>query len=415
MADYFLQGLQVGANIGNMRAARQERMMELRAQEAYRAVQERQLNNEAEMIRQRAKIYEQELKDKEDAARQEKAFSAAIQPTLQQKLKESVDETGKPNRAKAVADTGTVLSAIDVGLATKWMTGQAQMMGAEADMERAQNAGKGAGSFTPVIEGVVNPLTNEKIPVLRTGPNSSQMVESKEKPDDVGQAFSLYKAAQASGNEELAAYHKAHLAKLTQATGMTVKTNPDGSVEIVQGPMADPDTLTKQNQSKVQEAQSKALDTVDTAERLLPLLTKETVGLEAFAKSWINDRILAQRYPWLASSNRAQASQLVSQLRADTVKAFRSDGNISEPERKEILSSFPKANDPVDSPARARMVVQQTQVMSAIQVVAATKRLGGEMPRAAALVLDDENVADMAKRGVISTDLAQKIWKLKRQ
>jgi hypothetical protein len=233
-----------------------------------------------------------------------------------------------------------------------------------------------------------------------------------------------YETALAGGDPAVIAKAKADyedVQALTVPSGETFETfDAEGHLinRVTRGKSAlaaAPDQLTVAGKTAAQAQQARALETIDTASRLMPLISEETVGAQAFAESWVKDRILAQKFPEMASGDRAKASQLISKMRADVVKNFKSDGNIAKDERNEILASFPKANDPIDSPARAKMVVQQAQVMAAVQVLAATKRLGGEVPGAAAAILDDEAVVDMVKRRIIDPELAQKIWKMKRQ
>lgn len=73
----FLQGLQIGANIGNMRVAQQERMMQLRSQAALNAIHERQLAAQADMLAQHAQLYRAQIDKMEDAQKQKTADLAA--------------------------------------------------------------------------------------------------------------------------------------------------------------------------------------------------------------------------------------------------------------------------------------------------------------------------------------------------
>lgn len=414
MADEFLSGVQIGGNLANLGQMRAERMMQLRAQAALQAVQERHLAAQADQIAQQVQFAqaEKEQKDKDLAIADvtHQALIARGVPAEQAQKTTDAWLVGKNPRA-----------ALEIGQARSALA-KPGLEEAQAEMDRrrfsAENQFRST-VYQPLDEITGQPAVDEEgkpVRVLAKGKGSVEQL-SKE-PGDVAKirAFvEAHKQAVKSGDNDMAEALRGGLTKATTGTGFSLQTNPDGTFTLTQGPLGGPDQLTKQNQSKVQEQQAKALETVDTAQRLKPLISNETVGMEAFAKSWINDRILAQRFPELASSKRAQASQLFAELRSNAVKSFRSDSNISEPERKEILGGFPKANDPVDSPARARMVVDQTETIAAIQALAATKRLGGEVPKAAALVLDDENVAGMVKRGIISPELAIKIWKMKRQ
>lgn len=98
MPDYstpFTSGFSAGASAGHMRAMQVERMMELRAQEAQRAVQERMLNAQAAMLTQHAKYYEQQALMEQQQRIKDDALNRAIGDTYDQNLK----QTGDPDQA----------------------------------------------------------------------------------------------------------------------------------------------------------------------------------------------------------------------------------------------------------------------------------------------------------------------------
>src|SRR3990167_5365498 len=178
---------------------------------------------------------------------------------------------------------------------------------------------------------------------------------------------------------------------------------------------ANPEALTQANLTKVQDSQAQSLATIDVTNRLEPLISDETVGAKAFAESWIKDRILAQAFPEMASSTRANAEQLAAQLRATSVRELRSDSNITEGERKQILQAIPQINDPIDSPARARQLVQGIRKMSAIRAMVAAKRMGGDIPKSAAMAVDDQTIVSILKQGLITKEPAIRAYQLKRE
>lgn len=220
--------------------------------------------------------------------------------------------------------------------------------------------------------------------------------------------------AQTMGDNELADLYKARLTKLVQSTGTTITTNPDGTMTMTQGPLGSPDALTKANTTKVQTSMRDALDTVDTAKQLLPKLNEETVGARAAVENVVMDKILAQKFPELANKERAQASVLASSLRAKVVRMNKSDGNISEPERKEILKAFPRINDPLDSAANAKTMVVEATKLAATHAVKDALALKIPVPRAAALELDDETIARLYDSGVFTSEQAIAVGKAKR-
>ena len=74
----FLNAVQVGANVMNMRRERQERMMQLRAQAAMQALQERQISENVSLLIQRTKEIEQDTKIKEDQVRRRQSAATAV-------------------------------------------------------------------------------------------------------------------------------------------------------------------------------------------------------------------------------------------------------------------------------------------------------------------------------------------------
>lgn len=402
-ADNYMANVGAGAQIGNMIALRQERAMQLRSQAAMNAVKERELQAQAEMFTQHASYYGA-LKQKED---EENAQMKIIAPTVRDQAKAFMATDPDLSEEDALAKAMTVAVAA-YPTNEKLMRGYKDYMTARSQAKEQD--------FPPTAVNVPNPTPGKPpIPVLRTGPKTSQMLEAKEKPDEISDTLDKQRDAATKGDDELANFYKARLVKLTQSTGTTVKVNPDGTVELIQGPLAGPEALTKANQTKAQESQAQSLATIDTANRLEPLIDKETVGAQAFAESWVKDRILAQQFPELASQKRAKAEQLAASLRASAVKELRSDGNITEGERKQILQAVPTINDPVDSPTRAKQLVQSIRQMSAVRAMVAARRMGTPIPKAAAMAVDDETLADLFHQGLITQDQAKQAYQLKRQ
>jgi hypothetical protein len=168
--------------------------------------------------------------------------------------------------------------------------------------------------------------------------------------------------------------------------------------------------LTTVNQTRVQQGLAGALQTIDTANRLEPLIDNETVGVQAFAESWIKDRILAQRFPGLASNKRANAETLVAELRASAVQELKTDSNITEAERGQILQAVPEINSPIDSPVRAKELVSATRRMAAIRAVVAAGKLKQPMPKAAAQQITPSELKRLVDTGVITKEQALEVF-----
>lgn len=164
--------------------------------------------------------------------------------------------------------------------------------------------------------------------------------------------------------------------------------------------------VTTATATRLQESVQSAISNIDVANRLEPLITTETVGARAFAESWIKDRVLAQAFPELASSKRANAEALAAQLRATAVQQLKSDGNISEKERAQILQAVPEINSPIDSPARAKQLIAASRKMAAIRAIVATSKLKQPVPSAAAQVLSTSELKQLVDTGVITKEQA---------
>lgn len=381
MAD-FLQGVNIGASIV-------ERQQQLRAQAALQAIRERQLAAEAQMMTERASQYAAKAQMEQQQMLQQRAVLQAGNDLFNRKVKEGLSED------EALKATIAPMASIDPDLASKMALAH-QRLTDPAERQRHDRAMENmrASEITEqsrhnkTVEETARGITKPEIisldshdgrpPIrmIRTGPNS--------------------------------------FAQEKIPSGMTLTTNPDGTVTFTQGNQS-PDALTKPNLSKVQESQAQSLATIDVANRLEPLLSSSTVGPKAFVESWVNDRILANAFPELANQKRATAEQLASNLRASAVKELRSDYNVTEAERKQILESIPQVNDPVDSPARAKQLIGNIRKMAAVRALVAAKRMDGQVPRSAALALDDETIADLENTGLITPKIAFEAYKSKRR
>lgn len=257
---------------------------------------------------------------------------------------------------------------------------------------------------------VTDPLTGEQKTYVResTGTIAPFQKTDPNKPQStMGKLIADRNAAVQAGDREAVAAFDAEIKMRQTKDGFAITTNPDGTVTVTQGKQSD---LTPTNQTRVQQGLSGALQTIDTANRLEPLIDNETVGVQAFAESWIKDRILAQRFPNMASKKRANAETLVAELRASAVQELKTDSNITEAERKQILEAVPDINAPIDSPARAKDLVAGIRRMSAIRAVVSAGKLKQPMPKAAAQLISPTELKRLVDTGVITKEQALEIF-----
>lgn len=382
--------------------------MQLRAQAAMQAVQERQMVAQAEYLSQHAAYFKAKAEQEEAQQKNEDALSQAMAVRHQintQALGMSPEES------------------------MQQLIPQATMVNPVLGEKMAKAYGeyrKGAveSQFTPQVTQPIDVTTGKPaidemgrpIKAMTTGRGSAITVDREPTQVALIKYFvSEHNKAIGVGKNDLAEALRGGLAKATTGTGFTLQTNPDGTLTFTQGPVGGPEALTTANRSKTQVNMQQALSTIDVANRLEPLISDETVGAKAFAKSWINDRILAQRFPELASTERAGAEQLAAQLRASAVKELRSDSNITDGERKQILQAVPTINDPVDSPARAKQLVKNIRKMSAVHAMVHAKALGVPVPKSAAMALEATDLADLHEKGLITTEQAKEAYQLSHQ
>lgn len=230
--------------------------------------------------------------------------------------------------------------------------------------------------FIPSIVEAVDPTTGNRVPIVRNSRTSGSVLRPPE--------------------------------------GTITRVNPDGSMEVIQGPIQDPGILTRANQTKVQEKLAGSLQLIATGKALLPLISTETVGVQAFAENFLKDRLLAQRFPQFASEKRANAQVIVSQLRADAVKELGTPP-ISDKERAEILKSVPGVNEALDSPANATRMVEQLMKASAKRALLDSKRLGVDIPASAAALLTNEDLLELFNAGLITHEMARRSAELRIQ
>lgn len=110
MPDDLLSAIQVGASIGNMRVAQQERMMQLRSQAALNAIHERQLAAQADMLAQHAALYRQMADQKEQQQKDEDALSKSF--GLQHTINTEIDGMSDDESMQQLIPVATAISPV---------------------------------------------------------------------------------------------------------------------------------------------------------------------------------------------------------------------------------------------------------------------------------------------------------------
>ncbi len=174
MPSDFLQGIQTGATVGNLMAQRQERMMELRSQEALRHIQERQI---AQEIDQRAQIFAQkQQQDQQDTADLMAAHSL-YKETLDRSTAQ-LSEAGNLTPETFHQSQQQAQDLVDSGLSLKnpsaaLKVGKAREAISKAQMEERRFTG--AASFKPFVGQVEGPGGKPQF-YFQGSPNNARLI-----------------------------------------------------------------------------------------------------------------------------------------------------------------------------------------------------------------------------------------------
>lgn len=281
--------------------------------------------------------------------------------------------------------------------------------------ELEQISVRSGGSFTPVIETPVNPLTGEKVPVLRTGPNASQPLGGKEPADLIGLETKRARLAREGGDEELAQFHDARRAKLSMSPETTI-TSPDGTV-VRMGPAgAEKGGLTVATQTRLQEQamiNKEALTTLGGAVDGI-LATPESIGVRGVFGELI-EKVRGQLSPGAAMDTpitdvRQKASIAFSRI----APALRVDsGNMSKYE----LNKLEQAGDVLSLEEAPQTAVRKLNNLQAVIVGRQLRLLKtqGKIPDEVLLrQIQGEEIAGLIQEGLLSREDAMRLYQLKR-
>ncbi len=413
MAQNFLAGVQVGASL--VEQAQRRRLLEQQAAQEMAMLPLRQTLAQQESEFNKWKL--QDYLTTRQAMVDTEADLANLSSLVSQKIRAGKVEETTADLLDAVARNGKLRMnpgfqalAKDVGSSLA------------AKIELAQSRGH---QFKPETGTLPHPITKEPIPFIRTGTGSIDVLEPKQLsvPSDVQTAriiTELERKIAATTDATEKAELERELFNVRQQTiqpGMTVRFDEAGKPVVTMGGkgQAEPGAPTVATQTRLQESLQSSVNTVDIVNRLEPLISNETVGVKAFVENIALDKLLAQAFPEVASQKRADAKVLAAQLRASATKELKSDGNISDKERAQILQAVPQINDPIDSPINALRTIRSTRKLSALRAIVTAQKLGQAIPTVAARALQDSDLIEAADMGLISKEAAKAAYYLKRQ
>jgi hypothetical protein len=139
---------------------------------------------------------------------------------------------------------------------------------------------------------------------------------------------------------------------------------------------ADPGALTPTNTTKMQQDFQSGQRLLAATERLLPLISSETFGPQAFINSVLKDDLLGNVFPFLVSGKRQDAAVIAGDVRSAMIQSMKSDSNVAQVEIDKLEKMFPETSQLLDSPERARLLTKSVAKLAASRVLLSGKKLG---------------------------------------
>jgi hypothetical protein len=203
-------------------------------------------------------------------------------------------------------------------------------------------------SVKPEIMSVPDPETGENISMVRTGPNSWSRVS--EQRDSVLQDKVRLAGQTAVRSAQLRGIVDPTQLELIKADAEASAVVPGGEAMEVFDPKtgqptfrvtrggaggkaaADPGALTPTNTTKMQQDFQSGQRLLAATERLLPLISSETFGPQAFINSVLKDDLLGNVFPFLVSGKRQDAAVIAGDVRSAMIQSMKSDSNVAQVE-----------------------------------------------------------------------------------
>jgi hypothetical protein len=247
-------------------------------------------------------------------------------------------------------------------------------------------------SVKPEIMSVPDPETGENISMVRTGPNSWSRVS--EQRDSALQDKVRLAGQTAVRSAQLRGIVDPTQLERIQADAEASAVVPGGEVMEVIDPKtgqptvrvtrggaggkaaADPGALTPTNTTKAQQDFQSGQRLLAATERLLPLISSETFGPQAFINSVLKDDLLGNVFPFLVSGKRQDAAVIAGDVRSAMIQSMKSDSNVAQVEIDKLEKMFPEPSKLLDSPKKAELLTKSVAKLAASRVLLSGKKLG---------------------------------------
>jgi hypothetical protein len=178
-------------------------------------------------------------------------------------------------------------------------------------------------------------------------------------------------------------------------------------------PQARPQTTA--NVTKLQDALTTSTTALRQISKLQPMVNAKTFGPLAYIERQLIDKGLANipGFENLVNEDRVEAGVIASGLRAATLRALRSDSNITDAERKIIEQDLPSPNKFLASPREAMIQLRAINQGIVERSIQAAHTLNQTIPDNFLRDIPDDLLTDLIRSRQLTPEEAERWYKLK--
>jgi hypothetical protein len=268
-------------------------------------------------------------------------------------------------------------------------------------------------NFTPT--GMVEPTTGAR--VVQEAPGKWQAFAPErtdtEKPlSTVGRLISDRNAAFAAGDKTAVSQYDAAIQKAVTPTGMTIKTNPDGTVEVTQGAVS---TKTPVGVStKVLERLGQTEKAINEMNDLALTLRPEDVGAKGVVGEQLLDRVLPQFGIASSDVKRMDNRAKLKTLSEGMLRQVSADSRFSNADRADIKAILPSSGA-IESYEHTQQTIKTLRKIFSKRALIDAKEGSLPAPPWALRNLDALALAESFRAGLISKDEALRAFNANHQ
>lgn len=359
MAADFTRDFSAGFSLASERLNRNLREQELRSIEASRKLQERQIVQRMQLEMEQANLAIE--------------ARAETQKALMRAGVESAPFLNIPTPNGTMQVPNPMAKSPMLAITQNLVPVAAKYGGPEAAMSVMKDAFamQQRGGVSPQIQTLTDPSTGRKVTMAQVGPNSWSIIQPEKENvplSPFGKLQSDLRSAIQRGDTESAQQLRAKIDSEASSKGMSIRTNPDGTVEILQGG-AQGEKLPSSAVGEAEKVANSASSFINTGKELIALAKAPNVGVIGNIKR-ISTRIVGQ----IAGEDMIQAgeefdfAQAATFFRGAATRILKSDSQITEDERKSIIAALPSGGW-LEAPTTVKR-----QAESAIRKVAESAR-----------------------------------------